>query len=226
VKRLNETARGPRLPAPLLGFAAVLCLSLSLRCAAKSDPGDAGSAAGHGGTVAAGGHAGAGPSGGAGATGGVLGGAGGTGGGHGGAGGAPACTTTTVANDCPVPGSECEADGRTLDYYSDPFCLAGVCEWSVQKYRCPGLCAGGSCLASTTTTSGPPPVTCGTGASGAGGELGTDNGCPIPASICVDAQTLQYYQADCVQGVCETKGLTLYCGSGCVNGACAANLTK
>ncbi|HSU42458.1 MAG TPA: hypothetical protein VLJ38_22905 [Polyangiaceae bacterium] len=128
-----------------------------------------------------------------------------------------------------MPASTCAADERTLMYFSAS-CEGGQCVYSTQTYACMGLCAGGACLASTTTTSGsPPPSTCTPSSEGTAGQAGdtayTPGDCPIPASTCADASTLDYYVVQCVNGQCVTSVQAMRCAVYCVNGACQGNFT-
>ncbi len=230
----SSPTRARRLPAPLVGFGALLFLSLSLRCGGRAKE-TTGSSTRHGGAGA--GQAGSAGMGGTGIT--ITGGGGGAFGqgasgivtsGTTGIGGATACTDAFAQTECPLPPSTCAADGLTLNYYLAS-CPAGYCVYSTQSYECMGQCAGGACLASTTTASGFPPP--GTSDAGGGGQAGDGNSpcvstsdCQIPASTCVADDTLDYYVVQCLAGQCVTQLQSIHCSGGCFGGACQSIPTK
>jgi hypothetical protein len=174
-------------PTPLAGFAALLFLSLSLRCASKSTSDNSTSAhgtsagtngipaSGQGGTT--GGQAGSGTGVGSGSPGGgspsIAGGGGaqssgasgasgssahgGSSSSQGGAAGATHSCTQSTVTD------DCPLPPSTCETdlhtldFSSATCPAGQCVYTTQTHACTGLCLNDACLPSSNTTSGAPP---------------------------------------------------------------------
>jgi hypothetical protein len=224
MQRTNHigSAQSLALPTPLVGFGALLVLSLSLRCASKSS--DDSDASRRGGMGPAGAGAGGAGSGGAGRS--NTSGAGGAGivNPNGEIGGVPGtCSAETVTRDCPPPASTCTGDGQRLDFIN-PTCAAGQCQWTGQSYPCVGPCSNGVCLPPDNVTG-----TCTSSAAGAAGQASDSvyppADCSIPPSTCADSHTLNYYYVECVQGQCLTTVELLRCATGCTDGACQGNFT-
>src|SRR5262245_30098238 len=164
VSRIVKRA-GVERPTPLIVFGKLLVATLTVRCASNSDSNDGGSITGGGSGAQAG-------SGNGGAQGGVI--------PTGGTIQVIECSPSSVATDCPLPPSSCDADQQTLRYFTSPACVSGHCTFSTQTMRCPGNCFGGACLSSTTTTSiSPPPpdpaCVAGVAGNGNGGAAGSSS---------------------------------------------------